>query len=107
MPLQRARLKISDYSKKRKLRVTKQERRILMASLSLTSLVDMFAILVIFLLASSSSVNQWIKVAHRIELPQAKFTTPPPKAATVEISSGAIYGDEKYLASVSQAQAAG
>ena len=107
MPLQRARLQISEYSKKRKLRVTKQERRILMASLSLTSLVDMFAILVIFLLASSTSVAQWIKVSHQIELPQAKFASPPPRAANVEISMQAVYGDQKYLVAVSRVSEAG
>jgi biopolymer transport protein ExbD len=102
MPLTRARLRISDYNKKRKARVSNQERRILMVSLSLTSMVDMFAILVIFLLATSSSVTQWIEVAHNIELPQAKFANPPPKAATIQISREAIYGDAKPLISLSQ-----
>jgi biopolymer transport protein ExbD len=97
MPITKARLRISDYAQKRKARVTKQERRILMASLSLTSMVDMFAIMVIFLLANSSTVAQWIEVSHNIELPQAKFADPPPKAATLQIAQGMIYGDTKTL----------
>lgn len=102
MPITKARLQISDYNKKRKARVRKQERRIIMASLSLTSMVDMFAIMVIFLLANSSTVTQWVEVAHSIELPQAKFAGSPPKAATLQISSDAIYGDTKMLIPVAQ-----
>jgi biopolymer transport protein ExbD len=107
MPITRARLQISEYNKKRKVRVTKQERRILMASLSLTSMVDMFAIMVIFLLANSSTVAQWIEVAHSIELPQAKFANPPPRAATLQISRDAVYGDTKMLIPIAQVRGDG
>jgi biopolymer transport protein ExbD len=69
-----------------------------MVSLSLTSMVDMFAILVIFLLVSSSTVSQWIQVAHKIELPKAKFVDAPKKAATIQISPEGIFVEEDRLA---------
>src|SRR5271170_6991633 len=97
MPLHRARLRISDYTERRKSRLKHQERRIQMVSLSLTSMVDMFAILVIFLLVNSSTVSQWIQVSHNIELPKAKLVEPPKKAATIQISQDGVFGDEDLL----------
>ena len=47
MPITKARLKISDYNEQRKANLRGREGRIRMVSLSLTSMVDMFAILVI------------------------------------------------------------
>lgn len=102
MPITKARLKISDYNEKRKARLKHQERRIRMVSLSLTSMVDMFAILVIFLLANTTSVTQWLEVGHGIELPKAKSADPPPKAATLQISRDTVYGDDKALMKVAQ-----
>ncbi len=102
MPLKKARLRISDYSEKRKSRIRQSERRIVMVSLSLTSMVDMFAILVIFLLTNSSTVSQWIEVGHNIELPKAKASDPPPKAATLQIAKDVVYGDRTALDSVSK-----
>jgi biopolymer transport protein TolR len=99
MPLRRARLRISDYTERRKSRLKHQERRIRMVSLSLTSMVDMFAILVIFLLVNSSTVSQWIQVSHNIELPKAKLVEPPKKAATIQISQDGVFGDEDLLVS--------
>src|ERR1700722_632705 len=98
MPLHRARLRISDYAEKRKSRSKHQERRIRMVSLSLTSMVDMFAILVIFLLVNTSTVSQWIQVSHNIELPKAKFVDAPKKAATIQISNEGIFVEEEKLA---------
>lgn len=97
MPIKKARLKISDYNETRKLRLRSQERRVGLVSLSLTSMVDMFAILVIFLLASSGSVADWVKVGHGINLPHAKSQDIPAKAATVQIAEDGIYGDDKNL----------
>src|SRR5438034_5609681 len=97
MPLRRARLRISDYNDKRKTRLRSQERRIHMVSLSLTSMVDMFAILVIFLLVNSSSVSQWIEVSHHIELPASKFSEKPQEASTLELSTEAVFGGKTSL----------
>jgi len=104
MPITEARLRISEYNDRRKANVRRQESRIRMISLSLTSMVDMFAILVIFLLANSSTVSQWIEVSHDIQLPQARKTEPPVLAATLQISRTAIFGGDKNIITVSQAQ---
>ncbi len=99
MPLHRARLKISDYTKNRKSRLKRQERSIRMVSLSLTSMVDMFAILVIFLLVNSASVSQWIEVSHNIELPKAGFAEQPQKATTLHVSIAGVFGGDVLLVS--------
>lgn len=104
MPITKARLKISDYNENRKSRLKSQERRVRMVSLSLTSMVDMFAILVIFLLASSNSLVEWVKLGHGIELPKAKASDIPERAATVQISKDTIYVDDKALQPLSQFQ---
>jgi len=104
MPLKRARLRISDYNKTRKSRLEKQERRIRSVSLSLTSMVDMFAILVIFLLSNPTSVSQWIELAHKIELPKAKFSDTPKEAASISIARDEIYVDRDRVASIAEAQ---
>jgi biopolymer transport protein ExbD len=107
MPIQKARFRISDYNKNRKIRLGKHERKVQMVSLSLTSMVDMFAILVIFLLTSSSSVTQWLEIDHPIDLPKAKASDVPQKAATIQISSDAIYGDAKPLITIREASNSG
>lgn len=107
MPLTRARLRISDYNETRKGRLKKTERSVRMISLSLTSMVDMFAILVIFLLVNSSTVSQWIQVGHGIVLPKAGKTDQPKKAAAVSIAVDGIYGGEKRLAKINEVGATG
>ena len=106
MPLTRARLRISDYNENRKARLKTQERRIIMVSLSLTSMVDMFAILVIFLLSNATTVAQWVELSHGIELPKAKYADPPPRGASIQISQQAIYGDTKVLMPLSRGREA-
>lgn len=97
MPLQKARFRISDYNAQRKASIKDKERRIRNVSLSLTSMVDMFAILVIFLLTSSSTVNSWMEVGHKIELPKAHTSDAPPKAINIQISPESIFADDKAL----------
>ena len=99
MPLKRARLRISDYNDNRKARLKSQERRVRMVSLSLTSMVDMFAILVIFLLVNSSTVSQWIEVSHGIVLPKAGNTEAPKRSATLQISKEGLFSDNVLIAS--------
>jgi len=103
MPIERARLKISDYNEARKNRMRNQERRVAVVSLSLTSMVDMFAILVIFLLANSGSFADWVKVGHNINLPHAKSSEIPAKAATVQVAVDQIFGDDKPLLTTADA----
>ncbi|NUM87992.1 MAG: biopolymer transporter ExbD [Bdellovibrionales bacterium] len=102
MPLKRARLQISDYNKKRKSRIAKQERRAMMVNLSLTSMVDMFAILVIFLLANQGTVNDWLKTGKDIDLPKARSEQTPPRAASLQISLTSVTGDDKTLMTTAQ-----
>jgi len=102
MPLRKARLKISDYNEKRKGRIQKHEKRAMMVNLSLTSMVDMFAIIVIFLLANQGTMDEWIKTGKVIELPKARADTPPPRAASLQISMEGVYGDEKPLMAYAQ-----
>lgn len=104
MPLHKARLKISDYNETRKKRLGSQDRKMRMVSLSLTSMVDMFAILVIYLLTNSSSVSQWIEVGHKIELPRAQHAgdQPPAKSATLQINREGIFGEEKLIVTSAQ-----
>jgi biopolymer transport protein ExbD len=107
MPLKQARLRISDYNENRKRRLGSHEKKVRMVSLSLTSMVDMFAILVIFLLTNTSTVNQWVEVGHGIQLPKAKASDAPPKAATIQISTDQVFGDAEPLASTRQVLAGG
>lgn len=103
MPITKARLKISDYNENRKSRLRTQEKRMSVVSLSLTSMVDMFAILVIFLLASMDTYSEWVQVGHSIDLPRAKSTEIPARAATLQISADTIYADDKELMKLSAA----
>jgi biopolymer transport protein ExbD len=97
MPLKKARLKISDYNEKRKNSTRTHERRVQAVSLSLTSMVDMFAILVIFLLANNNNMTDWLKLNDAIQLPKAKTADIPAKAASIQISEKELYGDSKLL----------
>jgi biopolymer transport protein ExbD len=102
MPVTKARLQINEYNKKRKVELAGRERQIRIVSLSLTSMVDMFAILVIFLLTCTTSVSKWIETGHGIQLPVTKFSETPPKAASLQIARDAVYGEDKLLITVSQ-----
>jgi biopolymer transport protein ExbD len=97
MPLQKARLKISDYNEKRKSNTKAHERRVQAVSLSLTSMVDMFAILVIFLLANNNNMTEWLKLDEAIQLPKAKTADIPSKAASIQISEKQVVGDNRVL----------
>lgn len=100
MPITKARLRISDYNKQRKASLKKQQRRIAMVSLSLTSMVDMFAILVIFLLTNTSAITQWVEVGQGIKLPRAHSADPVPRGVTVQVTASALFGDKQELISV-------
>jgi biopolymer transport protein ExbD len=93
MPIGKARLKITDYNEQRKKTLKGRERKIRQISLSLTSMVDMFAILVIFLLTSSGTVSEWMQLSHDIKLPAAKYAEAPRKATTLQISLKGMLAD--------------
>lgn len=97
MPLKKARLRISDYKVNRQASVSKTERKIRSISLSLTSMVDMFAILVIFLLSSQDSVNHMLDSGQNIQLPKARTIAPPPQGIGLEIAQTGVFAQAKKL----------
>ncbi len=93
MPVHKARLKISQYSRFRKHKDEEAKHKMKEASLSLTSMVDMFAILVIFLIANNDN-NQWLQVRGDVDLPVASYYDMPPQGATLQISEKAVFGND-------------
>lgn len=104
MPITRARLRISDYNEKRKAELKTRERRLRIVNLSLTSMVDMFAILVIFLLSNSATVNHWIEVSQGLDLPKSKSGDPIAKGISLQVSRDMIYADTKPLLEIKKLQ---
>jgi biopolymer transport protein ExbD len=103
MPLQKARLRISDYKKKNKNKAADKNKKVAAVALSLTSMVDMFAILVIFLLTNNQTVEDWVKLDHDIHLPQAKTSDESKKATTLQVSMDGVFAeDKKQLAEISK-----
>lgn len=60
------------------------------ASLNLTAMVDMFTILVVFLLANFSATGEILFISKDIQLPKAETTSELLRAPVVSISSRAI-----------------
>jgi len=102
MPIGRARLKISDYRDERKKRTQNSERRIRVVSLSLTSMVDMFAILVIFLLTNTETVSQWIEVSRDIQLPKAHHVETPSQGNTIQVTRNQLWFEGKVIATLTE-----
>lgn len=65
------------------------------ANLSLTSMVDMFAIMVIFLLQSFSAQGEIIVLPSQFQLPEAKSTGELQRAPTIIISQDEVIFVEK------------
>lgn len=108
MPLTRARLRISDYNKSRKKRTSDTEKNIQAASLPLTSMVDMFTTLVVYLIFCSADLKDWVAISSDIDLPKAKANwATPEKGASLQISKDMVIGDQdKPLISVAKLDAA-
>jgi len=100
MALSKARLRISDYKADRKGKGDEKNKKVMAVSLSLTSMVDMFAILVIFLLTSASGVQEWVQLDHGIKLPTAKSSDQAKKATTISIAKDQIFGDKDALVDI-------
>lgn len=107
MPIRKARLKISDYNQNRKTKLRAQEGRVRMVSLSLTSMVDMFAILVIFLLANFTTASEWLKFSHGIDLPLAKSNETPQLAPVIEVARDLVYLNDKPVFTTAAASLSG
>ncbi len=94
MPLTKARLRISDYSSGRKSRVKNHEKKVAQASLSLTSMVDLFTLLVVYLMLNSGELKEWVDVAAEVQLPKGAFIgQSPERGATIQVSKTTVFGD--------------
>ncbi len=71
--------------------------RALMFNLSLTSLIDAFSILVIFLLINFSGANHNIKLNKGMQLPSALQTNPLQIGTVVSVNQGRYFIDEKEV----------
>lgn len=75
-----------------------RHRRTMIASLMLTSLVDAFSILVIFLIMNHSANQEMVNVGDKVKLPQARETQLIQSGVVVRIEEGKFLVDEKPVA---------
>jgi biopolymer transport protein ExbD len=75
----------------------KSRKRLLIASLSLTSMVDMFSLLVIFLLQSFSTSPELLVVSKGVTLPNAMTGVEIKDAPVLSIAADGIYLDQKKV----------
>jgi biopolymer transport protein ExbD len=73
-------------------------RRTMVASLMLTSLVDAFSILVIFLIMNHSTSQEPLNVGDKVQLPQAQSTSLIQQGVVVRIEDGRFTIDDKPVA---------
>ena len=97
MPIGKARLKITDYNEQRKRRLVGRERRIRLVSLSLTSMVDMFVILLVFLLKSYSTSPVNIAPSDKLTLPISTSVKDPVDVLKMVVSKAGIFVDDKKV----------
>ena len=69
-------------------------------ALKLTSMIDMFTILLVFLLKSFSAEGQIITIADDLTLPESTAQKPPQTASSVSVTAEWILIDGKQVASV-------
>ena len=75
----------------------KKRNRMVIAGLMLTSMVDMFSLLVIFLLQSFSSSPELAVVAKGVTLPRSATSRELKDAPILAISAAGIYLDQKFV----------
>lgn len=80
----------------------KKTKRVLVSSLSLTSMVDMFSLLVIFLLQTFSTSPEMLFVTKGVTLPSAKSGAEILDAPVLSITNNEIFLDQKSVGSVSE-----
>ena len=78
----------------------KSRKKTLMASLTLTSMVDMFSLLVIFLLQSFSTSPELVMVSKGVTLPAAMSAKELMDAPVLSLSSSGVYLDQKLVGSL-------
>lgn len=75
----------------------KSRKKVLLASLSLTSMVDMFSLLVIFLLQTFSTSPELLVVSKGVELPHAATGAEIKDAPILSLSVDGVYLDQKLV----------
>lgn len=75
----------------------KSRKKLIMASLSLTSMVDMFSLLVIFLLQTFSTSPELLVVSKGVELPTAATGAEIKDAPILSIAVDGVYLDQKLV----------
>ncbi len=78
----------------------KSRKRLIIASLSLTSMVDMFSLLVIFLLQSFSTSPELLVVSKGVTLPNASTGVEIKDAPILSVAEDGIYLDQKKVGGV-------
>lgn len=74
-----------------------KRKKMIIAGLMLTSMVDMFSLLVIFLLQSFSSSPELAVVAKGVTLPRSATSRELKDAPVLAVSSAGIYLDQKFI----------
>jgi biopolymer transport protein ExbD len=80
----------------------KRSRKALLAALSLTSMVDMFSLLVIFLLQTFSTSPELLLVSKGVELPVAISGAEIADAPVLALTNGDVFLDQKRVGSVDE-----
>lgn len=75
-----------------------KHRKTMIASLMLTSLVDAFSILVIFLIMNHSANNEIVNVGDKLALPQAKESGLIQQGVVVRVENGKFLVEDKPVA---------
>src|SRR3954464_11847586 len=79
-------------------------KRTIITGLSLTSMVDMFTILVVFLLMNFSSTGEIIYIPKNVKLPQASETKELKPAHVVSVTQDSIVLERETVAKLSDVQ---
>jgi biopolymer transport protein ExbD len=89
----------ADFTKHLKARAHKKSSRkkMLIAGLTLTSMVDMFSLLVIFLLQSFSTSPELLVVSKDVTLPSASTAKEIKDAPVLSLSASGVYLDQKKI----------
>ena len=86
----------------RKGRYVQSMKRDVVAVLQLTAMVDMFTVLVVFLLQNYASTNQILPISEKIELPQAKEVKDLKPSHVVILSDGIVTLNENVLGALNE-----
>src|ERR1700720_2518899 len=78
----------------------KSRKRALIAGLTLTSMVDMFSLLVIFLLQSFSTSPELLMITKGVTLPAAISGRELMDAPVLSLSTSGVYLDQKLVGSL-------